>query len=98
MYIFTSTHKSRDPITNFVVGGALANLFNDTGVVTTSNSAWRRSVVDVLPVSRVQGNSLGLDEKPVVAWKFGHRYVILQLRDALGDVNDGFLSRHGVLM
>ena len=92
--LFTSTHEPSNTVPDFIVCNGLADLFHGTCIVASYNGAGCRRSLNVLPVSRVQRNGLGLDEKPVVGWELGKRDVIAKFRDALRDVDCCFLRRH----
>jgi hypothetical protein len=90
----TSSSNSSNSVSNLEIGHVFADFFYDAGIVAASNRSWRRPVLESLPVCGIQRDRLGFHKDPILCWEFGERNVSRELCDALGLVNDSFLSRH----
>ena len=89
----TSSCEPGYSVTDLEVLHAVANFFNDAGVIASSNGSLGWSVLDTFPVRGVESYSLGPDDDEVVL-KLGEGNIGADLRDALFDMDNGLLGRH----
>src|SRR5690242_20979085 len=91
----TSSCKSCHTITDLEVLHAVADFFNDSGVVASDNGSLGRSVFNALPVCGIESHGLGPDDDEVVLslWDGDVR---ANFRDALLDLDYGLLGRTDV--